>query len=121
MFKNMSEKTAHYLTVTVLSVILVVAMAVTIAQNFTIFVFYDKYQKISAAYTAMAMQNADLRHLPPSEIDPDFLRTPTPPRIDSSSRAAKNRNLNNKALEGQIRHEVSEELFVECDVVRRTK
>ena len=108
MLEKLNEKTAHYVTVSVLSIFLVIAVAITIAQNFTLFILYDKYQKVSTAYTTLSAHNAGLRNLPLYEPHPDFLYTPIEPHLDSSSLAAKNKNpmnikkLDNDVWEGQI-------------------
>lgn len=108
MLKNLSEKTAHYITVTVLTVFLVMAVTIAIAQNFTLFMLYDKYQKVSSAYTELTTHISGLRNLPLHEAEPDFLYSPIIPQHNSSSPAAKNKNpmnikkLDNDVWEGQI-------------------
>ncbi len=108
MLNKLNEKTAHYVTVSILTVFLIIAVSITIAQNFTLFVLYDKYQKVSAAYTTLTARNAGLRNLPLYETSPDFLYTPINPQLDSSSLAAKNKNpmnikkLDHDVWEGQI-------------------
>lgn len=105
---KLNEKTAHYATVSILSIFLVIAVSITIAQNFTLFVLYDKYQKISAAYATLTTHNAGLRRLPLYETPPDFLYAPINPNLDSSAPAAKNKNpmnikkLDHDVWEGQI-------------------
>lgn len=106
--EKLNEKTAHYVTVSVLSIFLVIAVAITIAQNFTLFILYDKYQKVSAAYTTLSAHRAGLRNLPLYEPHSDFPYAPINPHLDSSSLAAKNKNpmnikkLDNDVWEGQI-------------------
>lgn len=103
MLEKLNEKAAHYLTVTVLSILLAVAAAITIAQDFTMFILYDKYQKVSAAYTALATRQASLGELPMENLEPDFLYAPVDPQFDSAALAVKNKNpMNIKTLDNDV-------------------
>ncbi len=103
MLEKLNEKTAHYVTVSILTVFLVIAVSITIAQNFTLFILYDKYQKVSAAYATLTAHSAGLRNIPLYEINPDFPYIPINPYPDSSALAAKNKNpMNIKQLDHDI-------------------